>query len=280
MKVPYAYKPVQFFLIAILLTWAAWLTAAYLSYQPGGGASGLIPALEIVGLFGPFLASLWMVFAAADKGLRRDYINRLLNLKLIKPSSFPVILLVMPAAVVVAVWLSHLFFGRSLDQLSLAKASTFTAGILPVPVMLFVPALLEELGWKGYGVDSLRGQRTFFTATLIYAALWACWHSPLFLINGYYHNLILRANPLFALNFFVSVFPMTFIINWLWHKNKGSVLTAVLVHASANCQGLLPLGQLAKGIETAVMVVMAIIIVGLDRKTFFAKFPARIGDFG
>lgn len=280
MKGSYAYKPVQFFLITILFTWTAWLTAAYLSFKPGGGANGLISALEIVGLFGPFLASLWMVFAAADKGLRQDYINRLLNLKLIKLSSFPVILLAMPAAVVVSVWLSHLFFGRSLDQLSIAGVSTFTAGILPVPVMLFIPALLEELGWKGYGVDSLRGQRTFFTATLIYAALWACWHSPLFLINGYYHNLILRANPLFALNFFVSVFPMAFIINWLWYKNKGSVLTAVLVHASANCQGLLPLGQLAKGIETTVMVVMAIIIVGLNRRIFFAKFPARIGDFG
>jgi len=145
--------------------------------------------------------------------------------------------------------------------------------------MLFGAALFEELGWKGYGVDSLRGQRTFFTATLIYAVLWAFWHTPLFFINGYYHNLILRANPLFALNFFVSVLPMAFIVNWLWYKNKGNILTAALVHAAANFQGLLPMGQMAKGLETVVMIIMAIIIVSLDRKIFFEKFPAEIGHF-
>ncbi|MCL5774198.1 MAG: CPBP family intramembrane metalloprotease [Firmicutes bacterium] len=280
MKESYAYKPVQFFFIANLITWAAWLIAAYFSYQQGGGSNGLISILELVGLFGPFGAALLMIFTSNSTELKQNFYDRLLNLKLIKLSSIPAIFFIIPAAVVISVLISYLFFGQSLDQLTIAKAAPFTAGLIPIPLMLFGAALIEELGWKGYGVDSLRGKRTFFTATLIYAALWALWHIPLFFINNYYHNILIKTNPLFALNFIVSVFPAAFIINWLWYKNNGNIITAVLFHAAANFQGVLQMGQVAKCIETIVLIVIAIIIVSLNKKIFFEKFPAQIGYFG
>ena len=272
------YKPVQFFLIAILATWTTWFIAAYLSYQQGIGSNRLFSILEVSGLFGPFVAALWMIFASGSKELKQNFYERLLNLKLIKLSSIPAIFLIMPLAVVISVLISCLFFGQSLDQLRIVKVAP--AGLIPVPVMFFGAALLEELGWKGYGVDSLRGRRTFFTATLIYAVLWVSWHIPLFFINNYYHNTLIRTNPLFALNFIVSVIPAAFIINWLWYKNSGSIVTAVLFHAVANFQGVLQMGQAAKCIETIVLIVFAIIIVTLNKKIFFEKFPAQIGYFG
>ncbi len=277
MKEPYAYRPIQFFLIANLITWAAWFTAAYFSYQESGGR--IYSMLEVVGLFGPFTAAVWMILASGNKELRRNFYDRLVNLTLIKPSSIPAIILIMPAAVIISVSLSHLLFGRSLDQLAISRGAAFSAGFIPVPFMLFGAALIEELGWKGYGVDSLRGERTFFTATAVYAALWAFWHTPLFFINNYYHNIILRTNPLLALNFVASVFASAFIINWLWYKNRGSILTAVLFHAAANLQGLLKMGQTAECIETGVLIVIAAIVVSLNRKMFFKKFPAQIGCF-
>ena len=73
---------------------------------------------------------------------------------------------------------------------------------------------------------------------------------------------------------------MAFIINWLWYKNSGNILTAILVHATANFQGLLQMGQIAKCIETIVLIVFTIIIVSLNRKMFFDKFPPQIGYFG
>ncbi len=277
MKGFYTYQPVKFFLIANLITWATWLGAAYFSYQPGGDSSRLFAILELLGLFAPFSAALWMIFTSRSKELKQNFYERLLNLKLIKLSSIPAVFLIMPLAVVIAVFISYLFFGQSLGQLKFAEIPPL--GLIPLPVMFFGAALFEELGWKGYGVDSLRGRNTFFTATLIYAALWAFWHIPLFFINGYYHNLILKANPLFALNFIVSVFPVAFIVNWLWYKNQGNILTAVLFHAVANFQGILEMGQAAKCIQTAVLVIIAVIIVSLNKKMFFEKFPAQIGNF-
>jgi uncharacterized protein len=276
----YAYKPVQFFCIAILITWSSWCSAAYLSYQQSGGSRGLISILVPIGLLGPLGAALWMIFTSHNRELKQNFHDRLLNFRLIRLSTIPALFLILPAAVLLSVLLSHLFFGRSLEQLTIANAAPFTAGLIPVPVMLFGPALFEELGWKGYGMDSLRGTRTFFMATLMYATVWAFWHIPLFFIHNYYHNVLLRTNPLCALNFFVSVFPAAFIINWLWYKNSGSIVPPVLFHALANSQGLLQLGQVATCIETAVLIGIGLIIVSVNTKMFFGDFPAQIGYFG
>jgi uncharacterized protein len=280
MKNTYSYKPFQFFFIAILVTWFCWLLAAYFSCRSGTEADQILSILELAGLFGPFIASLWLIFTSNSRELIQNYLNRLFNLRLIRLSSLPAVLFIFPAVMAFSVVISHLFFGRSLDQLAIAKAANFKAGLLPVPVMLFGAALLEELGWKGYGMDSVRGKRAFLNATFIYAVLWACWHLPLFAINGYYHNLILRANPLFALNFIVSVFPVALIGNWLWYRNKGSILTVALFHASCNCQGLFHLVQATECIETGVLIFVAVMIVGMNRKMFFKEFPANIGDYG
>lgn len=157
MKESYAYKPVQFFFIANLITWTTWFIAAYFSYQQSGGSNGLISILELIGLFAPFGTALWMIFISNSKELKQNFYDRLLNLKLIKLSSIPAIFLIMPVAVIISVLISYLFFGQSLDQLTIAKVAPYTAGLIPVPLMLFGAPLIEEVGWKGYGVDSLRG---------------------------------------------------------------------------------------------------------------------------
>ena len=167
-----------------------------------------------------------------------------------------------------------------MDQLAIVKGSPFAAGIIPAQLLLVLAPVIEEVGWKGYGVESLRGRRSFLTSTLILAALWAFWHGPLFLVHDYYQNTLIRTNPLFALNFVVSFFPMTVIFHWLWYKNRGSILTAVLCHGVIDFQGMLQMGQIAKCIETIVFIVIAAIVVVFNKKMFFGEFPARIGDYG
>ncbi len=277
MKENYVYKPVRFYLIVNLIVWLAWLAAAYFSYQ--GGQGGWISLFLLIGLFGPFLTSLWFIFTSGSRELKQNYFERLFNLRLIWPVTLLPIVLILPLSAVLSVWLSNLFFGLPWSQLTLAPGGPFSAGLFSGAVLLLLAPLVEELGWRGYGVDSLRGRRTFLTATLIYGALWACWHLPTFFINGYYQNLVWRENPLFALNFMVSVIPAAVLINWLWYKNKGSILTAVLFHFVFDLQGLLQMGQVAKCIETGVLIVLAVIVV-YRHKFFFAQFAPRIGDYG
>ena len=236
--------------------------------------------LELIGFFSPFVTALGMLFSSKSTELKSNFHEKLLNLRLIKLWTIPVTILFMPAAAVISIVVSHLFFGQSLGQLAIVKTSPFIAGMMPLQLLSFSAPLFEETGWRSYGVDSLRSSRTFFTATLIFGALWACWHCPLFFVNHYYHNTLLRTNPLFALNFIVSLFPVAIIINWLWYKNKGSILPAVMFHAIANLQWLLQMGQIATCIETVVLIISAMIIVGFNKKMFFENFSAQIGYFG
>ncbi len=49
----------------------------------------------------------------------------------------------------------------------------------------YVP-ILEELGWRPYGVDALRSKNSILRASLIFGSLWAIWHLPVFFIEGSY----------------------------------------------------------------------------------------------
>ncbi len=50
-------------------------------------------------------------------------------------------------------------------------------------VILFLAPTLEELGWRGYGVDSLRSKFSLFKTTMLFAVIWGLWHLPLFFIQ-------------------------------------------------------------------------------------------------
>lgn len=277
MKTPYTYKPLQFFLVTNIVMWASWMAAAYLSYIPGNSHDRMISALELIGLLSPAATAIWLVAASGNRALKEDFISRLADIRLIRLLSVPAILLLTPVVVVLSVVLSHVLFGQSMEQLRFVKGSPFPAGIVPAQLLIFLAPLVEETGWKGYGMDSLRGNRTFLSATLIFGALWAAWHVPLFAVNNYYHNTILRANPLYAVNFFVSLLAAAVIINWLWYTNGGSIIAAVAFHAIVNLQGILQMGQTAKCIETVIFVIIAVAIVALNRNIFFSKFSPHTG---
>lgn len=66
-----------------------------------------------------------------------------------------------------------LLFGHSADQFSLAEGASFTEGIFPVWVMLFLAPLLEELAWHSYGTDCLRRRMNLLTSSLLFAVFCA-----------------------------------------------------------------------------------------------------------
>lgn len=280
MNKPYTYKPVRFFLVTNLIMWSAWLAAAYLSYQPGGGPAKLISLLAFIGFLSPLVTALWLILASRNPELKQNFYRKLFDLGSIRPWTLPAIFLIVPASIIVSVALSHLFFKEPWDQLLLVKNAPWAAGIIPAQLLLILIPIIEEIGWKGYGMESLRGDRSFLKATLIFAALWAFWHGPTFFVNNYYQNMLIRTDLLYALNFVVSFFPATVIFNWLWYKNRGNILTAILCHLAIDFQGMLRMGQNAKCLETLVFFVIAALVVATNKKMFFGKFPAQIGYFG
>lgn len=260
------YKPAHFFLIAFVVTWSFWLTGAYLSWH--GGEPGLLALLMFLGLSGPLVAALLMVRQAKSPELLDDYRDRLFSIRRIDPQMLPVIIFLMPVVMCAAIGIS-LLFGKSPDQLAILVGPAFLT--LPGLVGLFAAPALEEAGWRGYGVDSLRSRQSLFVTSLAFGIVWSCWHIPLFFINGLYHNTLL-ASGLYTANFFVSVLALAFIINWLFYRNNRSVLACFFFHLSANISmSFIPAEQFTKCIVTVLLLLVAAGTVIADRSLYFDK---------
>ena len=268
------YKPVRFFFVTYLISYVFWIIAAFVSRQPGGDA--IFVSFLIPGMMAPFGVALWMLRTSGSATLWNSFKERLFNLRLIRFSGFLPSLLIVPAAIVIATSISILTGGDP-AQFQFAEGFSFTIGMAPTLLVLILAASFEELGWRGYGMESLSADRSYFKATVIFAILWACWHLPLFFINGTYQNEIAVENIWYAANFIVSIIPMTFIINWVYLLNRRSIAGVILFHFLINLsQEALNISQATKSIETIVLILIASAIVFFNKKMFFDKFTTNI----
>jgi len=273
----YRYRPFLFFALAYAATWVPWLVGAYLARPQGGEGYGFI--FNLVGLLlGPTGMALILVFTSKNRALKEDFIQRFFDLRLIRPL-YALIAIVLPfILILLAIWIST-WFGESPAQFTLATGP----GSLPlIAIAMVLAPILEETGWHGYGVDSLRAHAGMLRATLIFALLWCLWHVPLVLVPGTYQNYVATLpNPIFAVNFFASIIPAAFIANWLYYRNRRSIAGAILVHAMLNGAAvLINAGQVAKCIATLLYVAVALAIIVFDREfrkvaRYFLGAPMR-----
>ena len=268
------YRPVRFFVLTFAVTWVCWFAAPYLGDAQNGDAMFLV--LMLIGLLAPFAVALYLTFAAGNEALKKTFFNKLLNIRLIRLRSISLFLVLFPASMIASILISTTF-GYSLDQFEVADEFSFTVGAVPTLLLLLLAAGFEELGWRGYAVESLNTNRSYFRATAIFGVLWSLWHLPMFFIPNSYQAQLLEEDYLLAVNFFVSIVPLAFIISWFCKKNSGSILGAVLVHAIVNyTQEFFEVSPYTKCIQTLVLIAVAVAFVIADRDAFFDD-PAVTG---
>jgi hypothetical protein len=264
----YTYRPALFFSLTYLATWTPWALAIYSGSQPELASYAVL--FQFIGLAAPCAVAVLLVLSSGSVALKSDFWDRLINLRRIRPLYLLAAILLPFAVLFLSIVLSVLF-GQSADQFRLSGG----ANLLPMIVLAMVLApILEELGWHGYGVDSLRAVAGMTKATLLFAMLWSAWHAPLVFIGGtYQHQLAAMDNKLYLANFFVSIVPAAIIANWFYYKNDRSIVAAVLLHSGLNAASVLVnAGQVAKCIATLVFATIAAGLMIFDR-TLFASGP-------
>jgi membrane protease YdiL (CAAX protease family) len=266
MNFAFVYYPFQFYLITLLSTFLFGFVAAYLSYR---SQIAKTKPLLIISIFVPCITALSLIFLSGNKEMIQDFLSRLMLFK-IHLGDLSVILFLMPCVILVATTLS-LIFGYSSDQFCCNPEFSVMKGwgFLGIFIPLLLAPLIEELGWRGYGVDSLRSHFNLFTTSLIFGSLWALWHLPLFFIKGYYHNQLCELGAIYVVNFFVSVFVVAFLMNWIYYLTDRSIPAVILFHSILNLSSmLLKTAPFTKCIATVLLCVVLIIIL-VQNKTFF-----------
>ena len=253
----YKYKPVRYFVYVYLFTWIFWFSAAFVSRQEAGQGLGLL--LMILGLFVPATVSLLMVMRSGNPALKKDYKDKLSGFYRLNLTNVFLAILLFGAVIVVSILVS-LLFGESAEQFSFVDGFSFSVMGMPTLLTLILAALVEELGWRGYAEDSIAFYHNWFTESIIFGFVWSLWHLPLFFIPGTYQNNIMQMNIWFMVNFFVSTFPLSFFMTWVYVKSRRSIFACMIVHFVVNfLQEQIALTQVTKCLETGVFTVFMVL---------------------
>ena len=131
------YHPVAFFVAAYLGAWASWLVGAHLASQEGGEVYGFL--FTLLGLLlGPTGAALFFVAASGSPALKRDFRDRIIDLRRIRPL-YALVAVGLPFVLMGLAIAVSLRFGESPDQFRLAGGSGL--GVMVALAMVLAPVL-------------------------------------------------------------------------------------------------------------------------------------------
>jgi membrane protease YdiL (CAAX protease family) len=140
-------------------------------------------------------------------------------------------------------------------------------------VMLFVFALPEELGWRGYALPKLLKVYSPLIAGLIVGVLWGSLHLALTL-----PGMINAGAP--ALPTLLGLIGLSVVATWLYIRTNGNLLLTSLLHAAQSFFVILNDGMTI-GQQTWLMAgvyLAAAAVVAIPAGPAFARKPAEAYD--
>jgi len=226
----------------------------------------------LFGLLSPAIIAIITVFASKSKSLKADFKRKVINFYQLKPLNLLIAVIVFMIVVALSILLSTAF-GQSLNQFAFTDDFSFTgAGISSALLTIILASVIEEIGWRGYGEDSIAQYCSWFWESMIFGCVWGLWHLPLFWIPDTYQNGLRVMGIGYMLNFFISAVPFGFFTTWVYVKNRRSMLASMIFHLFVNfIQERIAMTPVTKCVETIVVTVGAIIIVLTNKNMFFEK---------
>jgi uncharacterized protein len=262
---------VFFFLIAYA---GSWLVEVPVALSETG--TGLLPfalplplitvAIFAATLLGPTLSAF--VMTGITDG--REGIRRLLHRYVLWRVEFRWYLFVLLGVPAIAL-LGVIVVPGDLASFDPTNLSVILSSYLPfyVTVFLIGGPLSEEPGWRGFALPRLQPVYGPLVGTLILGILWALWHLPLFWSGVWIPPTI--AN---IVMYILLIPAFTIIMTWVFNNARGSLLIAMLMHASFNAfpngvlEPLFPAPILSEYGLLPILIgfgVVAVVLIGVTR---------------
>jgi membrane protease YdiL (CAAX protease family) len=140
-----------------------------------------------------------------------------------------------------------------------ALASAWTIIVCLSHNLLLGGSLGEELGWRGFLMPELLRRMNPLAASVVLGVAWGLWHLPIDLHAGFGVE-----GPGAILMRVIYAIPLTVLFTWFYLRSNGSLLVALLLHASLDVVGDLGLSGIERGwMIFFVFVVIAALIVAV-----------------
>jgi membrane protease YdiL (CAAX protease family) len=223
---------VSYFLIAFVFSWLMYLPALLTYYGVLSLSPQLVGLLAIAGLLGPVLSGVIMS-ALTEGGAGVGDLLRRIVLWRVGLRWYMFALLGLPVVMVLGTIILRpgalASFDVSAQPISVAYLIAF------VSMVLIGGPLFEEPGWTGFAQPRLQRLHGPLLGGLILGGLWALWHLPSFLIPSQnLRDIPPRGTVLDFVVFVIALVGLRLVIIWVVNNTRGSVLMAILTHASWN----------------------------------------------
>jgi uncharacterized protein len=182
-------------------------------------------------ILSPFTAALIMAWIIEGKAGVVQLLRRCLLWR-VNITWYIIALFCMPAAYIL---------GISLKQGAIASfqpSASFLFLYLINISFLFLGAIGEEPGWRGFALPRLQERYGPLSGTLILGSLWAFWHLPVWLFvpggNAGGEPSGLLPISISFVGWVSFILAVSIIMTWIFNHTRGSVLLMMLFHAAIN----------------------------------------------
>lgn len=223
------YPLISYFVLAYAGSWLVW--GLFVFSREGAGVlpfNSPMPFLMTVSLgifLGPSLSAFIIIgFTEGRVGVRRFLYQIVLwrvglQWYLFAIVGIPVIM-ILGAIALPGVW-------ASFTKLDFVDALISYLPFFIYPVLTIGGPLGEEPGWRGFALPRLQKLYGPLAGSFILGLLWAFWHMPIWFSGQW----TLPSIPNIAV-YVIWITAVTIIMTWVFNNTKGSILMAILLHAS------------------------------------------------
>jgi uncharacterized protein len=208
----------MFFLIAYAISWTAWITL-FARHLPPFAWPGRW--LYLAAVLGPHAAALVSTAVEGGRAGLGAFYRRITRQV---PFRWALVAICVPPLIYLVRDAMSVGFHLPHDSFFHRPPRTVTALVLGQLAVV----LGEEPGWRGFALPRLVGRCGPIVGTLILGIAWALWHVPLFIIAG------TPQHGTGFLPFALELVAWSMIMTLIMMHARGSVVAAMLFHASAN----------------------------------------------
>jgi membrane protease YdiL (CAAX protease family) len=245
-----------YFGLTFLISWGIELLLIASENRWGGMA--LPPAVHYLAAYGPMTASITVTAAIAGRPGLKELWGRISRWR-VGWGWFLVALLSPAALFAVGVAVAMLLGQPAPDLTGLGQVNYMPPlGLLGAWAFWFLTyGMGEEIGWRGFALPRLQHGASAARATLVLGLIWALWHLPPFFYLDTYQKMGLWMYPFLAF----TIVCGNVVYTWIYNSSGGSVLMAILFHASFNTFSASSAGQGTIAIVMTAGIVLASLII-------------------
>jgi membrane protease YdiL (CAAX protease family) len=226
------YPLVFYFLIAFSFSWLMFLPGVLTYYGVLNISDSLVGVLGITGLLGPILSGFVMTAVTEGRAGIHRWLRRIVLWR-VGLRWYLFALIGLPLAMVLATIIVRPGALESFQTLAPLSVLPYLGAF--VFMVLIGGPLFEEPGWSGFALPRLQRVHSPLVGGLILGSLWALWHLPGFLIPSQdLTDIPPRGTVLDFFVFALALIGLRLVMQWVFNNTKGSVLMAILIHASWN----------------------------------------------